>query len=150
MGLLWSQKQHDELWCLWKTCGCCSIVECGTTAKTIQQILKPLSVNEQFFFWTLAFYRETVDDVNWPREGCPRSVVHTWQTIHAICEGENRTLYASKNISLLKWTSPSILWVVFCKKTYVSVFKRCLSHLLSGPYTLSLTVQVTLFAGAQN
>ncbi len=31
------------------------------------------------------------------------------------------TRYISKNVVLLKWVSPSILWVIFCEKTYTSV-----------------------------
>ncbi len=34
---------------------------------------------------------------------------------------QDETLYTSKNISLLKWTSPSIVWVAFYEKTSASV-----------------------------
>ncbi len=75
-----------------------------TTAKMIHQMLKPLSVNEQFVSQTLANYRETIDVVDRPREGLLRSV-HTRQNIHVICRRWNlvhkqKHLTAEMNISI--------------------------------------------------
>ncbi len=64
--------------------------------------------------------RETDDVVDWPRERHLRSV-YTWQTTHAICEWVRQKLVRELKVSLLKWMSPSVLWVLFCKKIYILV-----------------------------
>ncbi len=113
-----------------KCVGIIALYECGMTAKMICRMLKLLSVNKR-----LAHNWETDDVVDCPRDWCSSSV-HTQQN-HS-CDlwmSKTKSCMQARNVSLSKWTSASVLWVVFCENTYALRCAETVCHLLRPIHT---------------
>ncbi len=93
-----------------------SLYECGMMAKTIRQMLKPISVNERFVSRTLAHYQETADVVDQLREKHLRSV-HTQRPTHAICEWIRWSPVCKQKRLAVNINVSKHSLVIFCKKT---------------------------------